>query len=187
MNSALGGALEVLRTRLLKCVVVGGYLGIVPAQIFHQSFVCLADLDQSALALELDNVALHRLSGRVGCYRENLLSAIAPESVDLIIANPPYVSALEMEDLPPEYWHEPVMALVAEEDGTRLAGQLLQQAAVALRSDGLMLLEVGETMWEMEARFPRVPFLWVDSPQGGSGITALRAQELRDWSAAGIL
>ena len=50
-----------------------------------------------------------------------------------------------------------------------------------------MLLEVGETMWEMEARFPRVRFLWVDSPQGGSGITAMRAQELRDWSAAGIL
>ena len=50
-----------------------------------------------------------------------------------------------------------------------------------------MLLEVGETMWEMEARFPRAPFLWVDSPQGGSGITAMRAQELRDWSAAGIL
>ena len=55
-----------------------------------------------------------------------------PESVDLIIANPPYVSALEMEDLPPEYWHEPVMAMVAEEDGTRLAGQLLQQRSARM-------------------------------------------------------
>ena len=132
MSSALGGALEALRTRLLKCVVVGGCLGIVPAQIFQQSFVCLADLEQSALTLALDNVALHRLSGRVGCYRRDLLSAIAPESVDLIIANPPYVSALEMESLPPEYWHEPEMALVAEEDGTRLAGQLLQQRSARM-------------------------------------------------------
>ena len=85
---------------------------------FPTVFVCLADLDQSALTLALDNVALHRLSGSVGCCRVDLLSAIAPESVDLVIANPPYVSALEMEDLPRKYWHEPLMALVVEEDGT---------------------------------------------------------------------
>ena len=165
----------------------GGNLGIVAAQIFQQSRVWLADLDESALSLARDNVALHRLADRVGCYRGDLLTAIAPGSVDLIIANPPYVSVAEMEDLPPEYRHEPAMALVSEEDGTQLAGQLLQQAATALRPDGLMVLEVGETMWEMEARFPKVPFLWLDLPQGGSGIAAMRAQELRDWRAAGIL
>ena len=165
----------------------GGNLGIVAAQVFQQSRVWLADLDESALSLARDNVALHKLAGRVGCYRGDLLSAIAPESVDLIIANPPYVSAAEMEDLPPEYRHEPAMALVSQEDGTQLARQLLQQAATALRPDGLLVLEVGATMWEMEARFPKVPFLWLDLPQGGSGIAAMRAQELRDWSAAGIL
>ena len=165
----------------------GGNLGIVAAQVFQQSRVWLADLDESALSLARDNVALHNLAGRVGCYRGDLLTAIAPGSVDLIIANPPYVSAAEMEDLPPEYRHEPAMALMSEEDGTQLARQLLQQAATALRPDGLMVLEVGETMWEMEARFPKVPFLWLDLPQGGSGIAAMRAQELRDWSAAGIL
>ena len=165
----------------------GGNLGIVAAQVFQQSRVWLADLDASALSLARDNVALHKLADRVGCYRGDLLTAIAPGSVDLIIANPPYVSAAEMADLPPEYRHEPAMALVSEEEGTQLARQLLQQAATALRPDGLMVLEVGETMWEMEARYPKVPFLWLDLPQGGSGIAAMRAQELRDWSAAGIL
>ena len=165
----------------------GGNLGIVAAQVFQQSRVWLADLDESALSLARDNVALHKLADRVGCYRGDLLTAIAPGSVDLIIANPPYVSAAEMADLPPEYRHEPAMALVSEAEGTQLARQLLQQAATALRPDGLMVLEVGETMWEMEARYPKVPFLWLDLPQGGSGIAAIRAQELRDWSAAGIL
>ena len=165
----------------------GGNLGIVAAQVFQQSRVWLADLDESALSLARDNVALHRLADRVGCYRGDLLTAIAPGSVDLIIANPPSVSAAEMADLPPEYRHEPAMALASEEGGTQLARQLLQQAATALRPDGLMVLEVGETMWEMEARYPKVPFLWLDLPQGGSGIAAMRAQELRDWRAAGIL
>jgi hypothetical protein len=32
-----------------------------------------------------------------------------------------------------------------------------------------------------------VPFLWLDLPQGGNGIAAISAQELRDWHAAGIL
>jgi len=34
---------------------------------------------------------------------------------------------------------------------------------------------------------PRVPFTWVDLPQGGSGVAVISAQELRDWSAAGLL
>ncbi len=165
----------------------GGNLGILAAQVFPEAQVWLADLDGSALSLALDNVALHRLSSRVGCYRGDLLGAIAPESIDLIIANPPYVSVQEMEALPPEYGHEPAVALLADEDGTRLARHLMQQAAKTLRPGGLMVLEVGETMWEMEARFPKVPFLWLDLPHGGDGVTAMRAQELRDWSAAGIL
>ena len=164
-----------------------GNLGILAAKVFADARVWLADLDASALSLALENVALHQLTERVGCYQGDLLSAIAPESVDLIIANPPYVSAIEMAALPPEYRHEPPMALVAEEEGTQLASRLMKQAARALRPEGLMVLEVGETWWEMESRFPKVPFLWLDSPQGGNGIAAMRAQELRDWSAAGIL
>ena len=165
----------------------GGNLGILAAKVFADARVWLADLDASALSLALENVALHQLTDRVGCYQGDLLSAIAPESVDLIIANPPYVSASEMAALPPEYRHEPPMALVAEEEGTQLASRLMKQAARALRPEGLMVLEVGETWWEMESRFPKAPFLWLDLPQGGNGIAAMRAQELRDWSAAGIL
>ena len=165
----------------------GGNLGILAAKVFADARVWLADLDASALSLALENVALHQVTDRVGCYQGDLLSAIAPESVDLIIANPPYVSAIEMAALPPEYGHEPPIALVAEEEGTQLASRLMKQAAQALRPEGLMVLEVGETMWEMESRFPQVPFTWLDLPQGGNGIAAMRAQELRDWSAAGIL
>jgi hypothetical protein len=50
-----------------------------------------------------------------------------------------------------------------------------------------MLLEVGETWMALEERIPKAPFLWLDLPQGGSGIAAISAQELRDWDAAGIL
>jgi ribosomal protein L3 glutamine methyltransferase len=116
-----------------------------------------------------------------------LLSALAPESVDLILSNPPYVSAAEMRDLPAEYEHEPRVALVAEAEGTALALQVLRASSSLLTSKGLLVLEVGETAETLERSLPRVPFTWVDLPQGGSGVAIISAQELRDWRAAGLL
>ena len=121
------------------------------------------------------------------CLRADLLTALAAGSVDLILSNPPYVSAAEMRDLPAEYEHEPRVALEAEAEGTALALQVLRAAASLLTSEGLLVLEVGETAETLEDRLPRVPFTWVDLPQGGSGVAVISAQELRDWRAAGIL
>ena len=68
-----------------------------------------------------------------------------------------------------------------------MAVRLLREAAKVLAPDGLMLMEVGETWMTLEDRLPKVPFLWLALPQGGSGVAAISAQELRDWDAAGIL
>jgi len=165
----------------------GGSLGILAAKRFPEASVWLADLDPDALALASENIARHRLSGRVRCVQGDLLTHFGEQSVDLLIANPPYVSDREMSELPPEYRHEPRIALEAEAAGTELAVRMLGQARSVLSADGLLVLEVGETMVELEARLERVPFLWLDLPQGGSGIAAISAQELRDWHAAGIL
>jgi ribosomal protein L3 glutamine methyltransferase len=89
--------------------------------------------------------------------------------------------------LPAEYQHEPRVALEAEAEGTALALRILSTAAVLLTNDGLLVLEVGDTAEALECSLPRVPFTWVDLPQGGSGVAVISAQELRDWSAAGIL
>ena len=165
----------------------GGSLGMLAANRFPEASVWLADLDADALALAAENVELPHLSARVKCVQSDLLSVFGDRSVDLLIANPPYVSGDEMLELPPEYSHEPNVALEAEEAGTELAVRLLRQALSVLCADGLLILEVGETLFELEARLERVPFLWLDLPQGGNGITAISAQELRDWHAAGIL
>jgi ribosomal protein L3 glutamine methyltransferase len=56
-----------------------------------------------------------------------------------------------------------------------------------LAPSGLLILEVGEPAAALELRLPRIPFTWVDLPDGGSGVAAVSAQELRDWRASGIL
>ena len=165
----------------------GGSLGLVAAAAFPGATVLLSDLDQQALSLATENIILHDQSDRVCALRADLTSAIQSGCVDILLANPPYVSRAEIAQLPPEYRAEPRIALEADAEGTELAVSLLQEAVRVLAPDGLMLLEVGETWMALEDRLPRVPFLWLELPQGGSGVAAISAQELRDWDAAGIL
>jgi ribosomal protein L3 glutamine methyltransferase len=149
--------------------------------------VLLSDLDQEALSLATENIILHEQSERVCAVRADLTSVIRSGCVDILLANPPYVSRAEMAELPSEYSHEPRIALEADAEGTELAVRLLRDAVRVLAPDGLMLLEVGETWMTLEDRLPKVPFIWLELPQGGSGVAAISAQELRDWDAAGIL
>ena len=165
----------------------GGSLGLIAAEAFPGATVLLSDLEPRAISLAADNITLHHRPDRVFMLRADLLSALRSGSADVVLANPPYVSRGEMVELPPEYCHEPRMALEADADGTELAITLLREAVRVLAPDGLMLLEVGETWVALENRLPKVPFLWLELPQGGAGVAAISAQELRDWDAAGIL
>ena len=165
----------------------GGSLGLVAAEAFPGATVLLSDLDEQALSLATENINLHERSDRVFTLRADLMAGIRSGSADIVLANPPYVSPGEMAQLPPEYRAEPRIALEADADGTELAVRLMREAVRVLAPDGLMLLEVGETWTALEKRLPQVPFLWLELPQGGSGVAAISAQELRDWDAVGIL
>ena len=165
----------------------GGSLGIIAAHAFPSAAVFLSDIDQRALALAQENIKRCLTEETVRCVQAHLLGSFATGCVDLIVANPPYVSGTEMGQLPPEYEHEPRGALQADEEGVALAVELLKDAARVLSDRGLLILEVGKSAEALEHRLPKVPFTWVDLPTGGSGVAAVSAQELRDWSAAGNL
>ena len=135
----------------------GGSLGLVAAEAFPRATVLLSDLDELALSLAAENIGLHGRSDRVCALRADLLSAIQSGSVDVVLANPPYVSQAEMTELPVEYRAEPRIALEADAGGTELTVSLLREAVRILAPDGLMMLEVGETWTALEERLPKVP------------------------------
>ncbi|MEL0006749.1 MAG: 50S ribosomal protein L3 N(5)-glutamine methyltransferase [Luminiphilus sp.] len=165
----------------------GGSLGIIAAHVFPSTTVWLSDIDKAALALARENTQRLGTEERVHCVMGDLLGHFEAQSIDLILANPPYVSATEMAQLPLEYRHEPRGALQADEEGIALAVALLRDAERVLSRRGLLILEVGESFAALENYLPNVPFTWIDLPQGGSGVAAISAQELRDWKAAGAL
>ena len=68
----------------------------------------------------------------------DLLTALAAGSVDLILSNPPYVSAAEMRDLPAEYEHEPRVALEAESRRHSLGAAGIENGGVATHQRGFI-------------------------------------------------
>ena len=63
--------------------------------------------------------------------------------LDLIVSNPPYLTAGEMEHLQPETAREPAMALAAGEDGLDFYRAIAADYRAALRPGGALVLEIG--------------------------------------------
>jgi ribosomal protein L3 glutamine methyltransferase len=110
-------------------------------------------------------VASHRLGDRITLHRGDLFKPLRAARYDLILSNPPYVDARGMAKLPPEYRHEPRMALAAGDDGLDLVRRILAEAPRHLTNDGALICEIGRGRANVEAAFPNLPFLWLDTEQ----------------------
>ena len=95
-------------------------------------------VDISAAALEVAriNVRRHRLARRVRLKRSDHFSALRGAAYDIIVANPPYVGARELKRLPPEYRHEPRVALAAGARGLDSVAVILRGARAAPAAAG---------------------------------------------------
>ena len=100
-----------------------------------------------------------------GRYRVDNVQLLAKQRYDLIITNPPYVDARSMAKLPPEYRHEPRMALAAGDDGLDLVRRILDEAPRHLRPDGGLLCEIGRGRAPLEHAYPNTNFVWLDTEQ----------------------
>jgi len=81
--------------------------------------------------------------------------------------------------LPPEHRHEPSLGLDGGDDGLAIVSRILEGAARHLTEHGTLIVEAGEAAPAAEARYPRLPFVWLELRRGGEGVFLLEAQELR--------
>jgi ribosomal protein L3 glutamine methyltransferase len=175
-----GGALPVdLRgvKRVLDLCTGSGCLAILAAFAFPRARIDAVDLSAGALALARRNVAAHRLGDRIALHRGDLFKPLANERYDLIISNPPYVDARGMAKLPPEYRHEPRLALAAGDDGLDLVRRILNDAPRHLTSKGGLLCEIGRGRRPLERAYPRRPFVWLDTEQSEGEVFWLSRSE----------
>jgi release factor glutamine methyltransferase len=104
--------------------------------------------DVSAEALTVAGANGATLGLEVEWLLSDLLDALPVDlkgTVDLLVANPPYVAEAEWPRLPPDVRHEPYQALVAGPDGTELIRRLLATLPRWMAEGGEGWIEIGET------------------------------------------
>lgn len=141
-----------------KCSIVdvgtgSGVIAISLAQSLPMAHVYATDISRKALEVAALNARHHGVDKRIMLLQGDLLGPV-PASVDVVVANPPYVPASEWENLQPEIrLFEPRGALVPGETGLELADRLLRQVAELDPSPAMVLIELGEG--QPEAMAPR--------------------------------
>ncbi len=167
--------------RILDMCTGSGCIAIACADYFSEAEVDAVDLSVDALNIAEFNIERHHMTERVFPLQSDLFEQLPQEQYDLIVTNPPYVDEEDIDDMPAEFHHEPMMALEAGQDGLILVKRILAQAADYLTDDGVLVCEVGNSMVHLIEQYPSVPFKWIDFKQGGDGVFALTKTQLREY------
>ncbi|BAW79563.1 N5-glutamine S-adenosyl-L-methionine-dependent methyltransferase [Candidatus Nitrosoglobus terrae] len=168
---------EQVRT-LLDLGTGSGCIAIAAAYAFPESQVDAVDIHESALAVAQINIQHHGLESRVQAMPSNLFERLNNRFYDLILSNPPYVSAEELATLPQEYHHEPRQALEADKNGLDIVLQILHQASEYLHDQGILIVEVGNSEDILIQTLPEIPFTWLAFEHGGHGVFLLTREQL---------
>ena len=163
--------------RTLDVGTGSGCIAIACAVHLPNAQVDAVDISADALEVARLNVEEHGVGDRVALFASDGLDAVRGP-YDLIISNPPYVDAHDMESLAEEFGHEPALGLAGGEDGLDVVSALLARAGSCLREDGVLIVEVGASRPALTARYPQLPFVWLGFARGGDNVFLLHASDL---------
>ncbi|WP_347554460.1 50S ribosomal protein L3 N(5)-glutamine methyltransferase [Robbsia sp. KACC 23696] len=166
---------------VLELCTGSGCLSIIAADMFPDADIDAVDLSADALQVAERNVGDYGLQDRITLYEGDLYAPLpAGRKYDLIITNPPYVNAESMAALPPEYRHEPEMALAGGHDGMDLVRSIIEQAREHLSDDGLLIVEIGNERAHAEAAFGGLDLVWLPTSAGDDAVFLIHAADLPD-------
>jgi len=120
--------------------------------------VIATDISEDALGVAQQNAGRYGVADRIA-FREAAYLTGSTEKFDFILANPPYVTEREYQNLAPEVReYEPAMALVSGEDGFRDIRQIVDLSTAFLAPGGTLLMEIGfeqaDAVADLVASFP---------------------------------
>jgi ribosomal protein L3 glutamine methyltransferase len=155
-----------------------GCLAVLLAHAYPNAEIDAADISADALAVAQRNVRDYGLDGRINLVRSDLFGNLPEKHYDLIVCNPPYVTTAAMDSLPPEYRHEPPLALAGGDDGMDAVRVILAEAPRFLAPKGAIVVEIGHNRALAEAAFPRLPFVWLSTQSAEDAVFLLTREDL---------
>ena len=121
-----------------------GAIAISLALALSQAKIYATDISALALQVAEINRRRHKVDSRVEILQGNLLEPLS-QTVDIMVANLPYIKNCELRRLSPGIMNfEPMIALAGGEDGLDKMRQLLEQVQGKIDSGGCLLLEIGQ-------------------------------------------
>ena len=174
--SLIGDPAEV--ESVLDLCTGSGCLAILAARHFPNAAIDAVDMSGDALDVAARNVAEHRLENRVKLHRGDLFKPLGDKRYNLIIANPPYVDAEGMASLPRECRAEPRLAFDGGVDGLDVIRRILKDAGRHLTAEGGLVCEVGRGRELLDAGFPQLPLLWLDTEESQGEVFWIAAADL---------
>ncbi len=163
---------------ILDLCTGSGCLAILAALTFPDARVIASDISPDALEAAKKNVEDYKLGHRIQLVHADLFAGLPAQHFDLIIANPPYVTAAAVDAFPPEYRAEPQLAHLGGADGMDLVHRILDRAGDFLTPAGSLVVEIGDGRDNLEAARTDLPFLWLDTETSEGEVFALSATEL---------
>ena len=146
-------AIEFLRTRpgtqfVCDLCTGSGCVAVAIAKNFPDARIIATDISSAALDVAAQNVEKHKLAERItllqGDLFEPLVRPLDVEQFDLIVCNPPYVSAAEYDALEKNVKdYEPRIALFAGDDGLDIYRRIIEKADQFLKPEAALMLEIG--------------------------------------------
>jgi ribosomal protein L3 glutamine methyltransferase len=155
-----------------------GCLAILASANFPNAQIDAVDISKDALAVAARNVAGYELEERLTLHQGDLFTPLGAKRFDLIISNPPYVDAEGMAALPRECRAEPKIAFDGGADGLDIIRRILNQAGRHLTPQGGLLCEIGRGRGPIEAAFPQLPLLWLDTAESDGEVFWIGAADL---------
>jgi release factor glutamine methyltransferase len=166
-------ALELLAGRPHPVIAdLGTGSGAIACALAHArpaAEVLAVEASAGALAVASRNVRALGLSARVRLLAGDLFAPLGAlrASLDLVVANPPYLPSAVIPSLPPEVSrHEPRAALDGGPDGLAVLRRIVAGAPAVLKPGGWLLMEIGEEQ--------AGPLASLMAAEGFSGIRARR-------------
>ena len=155
-----------------------GCLAILLAHAYPEADLDAVDISSDALTVAQRNVSDYNLAGRINLLRSDLYANLPEKSYDLVVSNPPYVTAVDMAALPAEYRHEPRIALAGGDDGLDAVRTILRDAPRYLNPGGTLVVEIGHNRSAVEAAWPRLAFVWLATASSEDSVFALRREDI---------